>query len=227
MAAKENKKKGKRLAALFSSGKDSAYAIYKMKKKGYEISCLISMISENLYSYMFHTPGIEMAELQAEAMEIPIIIKKTKGEKEKELNELDIEGVVTGALYSQYQKERIDMICKELGLKAYSPLWHMDQEKEMKEILESGFHIIFTGVAAYGLNHGWLGRKITKRDINKLVGLNKAYGINVAGEGGEFESLVIDCPLFKKKLVIEEFTIMEENEYTARMLIQKACLEEK
>ncbi len=238
MAAKENKKKGKRLAALFSSGKDSAYAIYKMKKKGYEISCLISMISENLYSYMFHTPGIEMAELQAEAMEIPIIIKKTKGEKEKELNELkdaikeakdkyDIEGVVTGALYSQYQKERIDKICKELGLKAYSPLWHMDQEKEMKEILESGFHIIFTGVAAYGLNHGWLGRKITKRDINKLVGLNKAYSINVAGEGGEFESLVIDCPLFKKKLVIKEFTIMEEKEYTARMLIQKACLEEK
>ena len=165
-------------------------------------------------------------------------VMKIIGKKEKELNELkaaikeakdkyDIDGIVTGALYSQYQKDRIDKICKELGLKAYSPLWHMNQEKEMREILESGFQIIFTGIAGLGLNRGWLARKITKRDLNKLIGLKKAYGMNIAGEGGEFESLVIDCPLFKKKLVIEEFTIMEEDEYTARMLIQKADLRDK
>ena len=227
-----------KLGALFSSGKDSTYAIYKMKEAGYDIACLVSLVSENLYSYMFHTPAIELAELQAEAMGIPIIIKKTKGEKEKELKDLsnaikeakkkfNIDGIITGALHSQYQKDRIEKICKALGIKVHNPLWQMDQEKEMMEILEAKFDIIFTGIAGLGLNHGWLGRKITKRDLNKLIELNKSYGINVAGEGGEFETLVIDCPLFKKKLVIEEFTIMEENDNTARMLIQKASLGKK
>src|SRR3989338_11472623 len=110
-----------RLGVLFSSGKDSTYALWIMKQQNYEISCLITLKSKNLHSYMFHTPNIDMATYQAEAMEIPIVLQETEGEKEKELSDLkkalqkakekyQIEGIVSGALYSNYQRGRIEKI---------------------------------------------------------------------------------------------------------------------
>ena len=77
----------KKLGILFSGGKDSMYAAWLAKKEGYEISCLISIVSENEESYMFHTPSIRRVEEQAKSMGIPLIVIKTKGKKEKELIE--------------------------------------------------------------------------------------------------------------------------------------------
>jgi diphthine-ammonia ligase len=225
-----------KLAALFTGGKDSVYAIYLAQKQGHEITCLITIKSENPDSYMFHTPAIELTELQAEAMEMPHVIASTEGEKEKELEDLELaikiakekfefEGVITGALFSEYQSSRIEKICKKLGLKCVNPLWHKKQEEEMQELVDNGFEFIFTSIAAYGLDKSWLNKIITKEDLIKLNKLKDKIGSNVAGEGGEFESLVLNCPLFKNKLVIEEFEIQEENECTARMIIKKAKLE--
>lgn len=227
-----------KLAALFTGGKDSTYAIHLAKQQGHEIVCLISLKSENQASYMFHTPAIELTELQAEAMELPILFFSTKGEKEKELvdlenaivesrNKFEFEGLITGALFSEYQSSRIQTIADKLGLKVVSPLWHKSQEGEMQELLDKKFEIIFTAIAAYGLNKSWLNKIITQEDLDKLKALKEKIGSNVAGEGGEFESLVLDCPLFKQKLVIEDFEIIEENEITARMIVKKAQLIEK
>ncbi|MCK5282953.1 MAG: diphthine--ammonia ligase [Nanoarchaeota archaeon] len=224
-----------KLGVLWSSGKDSAFAAYTMKKQNYDMNCLISLKSRNPDSYMFHTPNIDLVELQAKAIGIPLIIQKTKGEKEKELNDLKkaikkakelykIEGIVTGALFSNYQRERIERICDELELKIFSPLWHLDQESEMRDIIKNKFSIIFSSIAAYGLDKTWLGKTITDKDIDKLVELNKKYQINIAGEGGEFESLVLDCPLFKKKINIIDSEIIEENQNTAKLIIKKAEL---
>ena len=225
-----------KLAALFTGGKDSTYAIHLAQQAGNEITCLITIQSDNPDSYMFHTPAIELTELQAEAMEMPHIIASTEGEKETELEDLELaikttkekfefEGVITGALFSEYQSSRIEKICNKLGLKCVNPLWHKKQEEEMQELVDNGFEFIFTSIAAYGLNKNWLNKVITNEDLEKLNKLKDKIGSNVAGEGGEFESLVLDCPLFKKKLVIEEFEIQEENECTARMIITKAKLE--
>src|SRR3989344_685418 len=123
-----------KLGVLFSGGKDSTFAAYLAKRNGYEISCLISIVSENKESYMFHTPSISKTEKQAKAMGIPIIIQKTKGEKEKELDDLKnaikkavrkfkIEGIATGAVESVYQTSRIQKICNELDLECFNPLW--------------------------------------------------------------------------------------------------------
>lgn len=221
-----------RIAALISGGKDSLFAAYKAGKK-HKLICLITIKSENPDSYMFHTPNIDVVELQAKAMDLPIIIQRTKGEKEKELidlkqainkakDEFKIQGVVSGALFSNYQKERIEKICSKLKLKLLSPLWHIDQEKEMREILNNKFKIIFSSIAAYGLDKNWLGRIITNKDIDKLVELNKKYKINIAGEGGETESLVLDCPLFKKKIVIKKAQKRMENEFTGRYVVEAA-----
>jgi asparagine synthase (glutamine-hydrolysing) len=226
------------LGVLFSSGKDSCYAMWKMMQQKYPIRCLITIRSANPDSYMFHTPNIDMAEMQALAMNKPILIHETAGEKELELADLKkalekakkqygIEGVVTGALYSQYQKERIENVCKPLGLKVLSPLWHMDQAEEMRQILDAGFEIILSSVAAEGLDKSWLGRSITAKDIDKLVAINKKLGINVAGEGGEFESLALDGPIFNRRIVIEDSEIISESKNTARFVVKKAKLVNK
>lgn len=227
-----------KLGVLLSSGKDGMFAAYTMKNQNYELACAITIASKNESSYMFHTPNVNLVELQAESMGIPIVVQETKGEKEVELIDLkkaimtakekyDIEGVVTGALYSNYQRERIEKICDGLGLKNFSPLWHIDQEFEMRQLLKDGFEIYFSSVAAYGLDKTWVGRLITEKDVDKLVKLNDKVGLNVAGEGGEFESLVVDCPLFSRKIRIEDFEIVVEDENTAAMVVKKAKLVSK
>lgn len=224
-----------KLGVLFSSGKDSTYAAYLMQLQNYELSCLITIKSKNMASYMFHTPALNIAPLQAKAMGIPIIMRETLGEKEEELLDLQqalveakekykIDGIVSGALFSTYQRDRIEQICDKLGLKVFAPLWHKPQEQEMQELLHNHFKIIFTSVAAEGLDKTWLNKVITPTEIDKLKQLHTKLGSNVAGEGGEFESLVLDSPLFQKEVIIKEAKIVEENKNTAHLVITKAVL---
>lgn len=202
-----------KFAALVSGGKDSLFALYTMKQKGHDITHVLTMISEREDSYMFHHPNVHLTSMQAELMNIPQIIGKTKGVKEKELADLErliskakgkVEGIVTGALYSNYQKERIDAIAKKLGLKSEAPLWHIDLAHYWNLLIENKFEVIITAVAAEGLDESWLGRKIDKKAVNELIEISKKNKINIAGEGGEFETFVLDCPLFSKRIEIVE-----------------------
>lgn len=199
-----------KVAALLSGGKDSLYALYLASKEN-KIKYIVTITSENPESYMFHVPNVHLVEEQAKLMEIEIIKKTTKGEKEKELEDLKsvlgtidgkIDGIVTGAIESNYQKQRIDKICGELKLTSLAPLWHKDPENLLRDMIKNKFEIIITAVAAPPLDEKWLGRKIDENCVEELVQLNKKYGIHPSGEGGEYESLVLDCPLFKKKLEV-------------------------
>jgi diphthine-ammonia ligase len=218
-----------RLGILFSGGKDSCYAAYIAQKNGYDISCLISILSENPHSYMFHTPSIDKAEVQAKVMGIPMIVWKTSGEKEKELDDLEsaikeakkkfkITGVATGAVESVYQASRVQKICNKLGLECFNPLWQKNQNELLDELIKNKFNIIITGVFAYPLDFKWLGRTIDKKYINDVTILNKKYGISPAGEGGEFESFVLDSPMFKRKLKITGHTDFGEKNSWRREL---------
>jgi asparagine synthase (glutamine-hydrolysing) len=228
-----------KLAALFSGGKDSAFAAYKAMKEGNTISCLISMKPENTESYMFHSANIDLVKLQAEAMELPLIFAATKGEKELELADLKkaieqakkkyaIEGVVAGAIASTYQFDRLKKICDELKLKAVAPLWHIDHEDYMHNLVHSGFEVIITAIAAEGLTASFLGKKIDDSMIAKLISLNKnkKFGISICGEGGEYESLVLNCPLFKKRLeiLVDKIEMEQGSENTGIYRIRKAKL---
>ncbi len=227
-----------KLGILFSSGKDSTAAARIMKQQNYDLTCLIHIKSENPDSYMFQTAGTELVEMQAEAMGLPILTQKTKGEKEAELKDLEtafkkakeqyqIEGIVSGALFSTYQRDRIEKICDKLGLKIFSPLWHKPQDKHLQDLLDRGFEIVLTAVAAEGLDKDWLGRKIDQKMIEELKKLHKKVGINEAFEGGEAETLVLDCPLFTKRIILEETQIIEENKNCAHLIIKKAKLVNK
>ncbi len=230
--------KNVRLGVLFSSGKDSMYAMHTMQKQNYPIECLISLKSANEYSYMFHTPNIDLVDLQAESLGIPLIKGETEGVKEKELADLKkviseakkkykIQGIVTGAIFSNYQRDRVEKICDSLGLKIFSPLWHIDQEIEMRQIIDNGYSIVMSSIAAEGLDKKWLGREIKHKDIDKLVHLRESIGLNVAGEGGEFESLVLDGPGFSKRIEISKSDIVEESPECARFIVKKAKLVDK
>ncbi len=220
-----------KLASLFSGGKDSVYAAYLVKKVGHSIECLVSIVSENKESYMFHTPSISKVEKQAEVMEIPLIIEKTKGEKEIELDDLEraivrakeefgVEGIVTGAIQSVYQASRIQKICDKLGLECLNPIWQRDEEKYLEELIESGFKVILVGVFAYPFDSSWLLREIDSEFISEVRELNKKYKIHVAGEGGEFETFVIDCPMFSRPLKVVGHEVKEEGEYSFRAEVE-------
>jgi diphthine-ammonia ligase len=200
-------------AVLFSGGKDSVYSAYLAQKKGNTLECLISIYSINPDSYMFHTPSIEQTKAQAYAMELPIIIKKTKGKKEDELKDLEdaiktaikeykIQGIITGALQSVYQASRIQKICDKLKIKCINPLWQKDELEYLDELVKNKFKVIITGVAAHPLDEKWLNRKIDKQFIKDAKELKEKYKIHPAGEGGEFETFVLDCPLFSKPLKV-------------------------
>jgi len=203
----------KKVAVLFSGGKDSCMSAYLARKEGHEIMCLITMDSENPESYMFHTPSIKKTKYQAKVMNLPLILKKTKGEKEKELKDLEIaireakkrykiKGVVSGALASNYQKSRIESICKKLKLKSLTPLWHKNEFKYLNEIIKNKFQVIITAVSAYPLNASWLGREIDTKFIENIYEMCKKHKIHPVGEGGEFETFVLDCPLFERPLKV-------------------------
>ena len=202
-----------KLGVLFSGGKDSCYAAYLAKQQGNELTCLISIFSENPDSFMFHTPNIKLVEKQAKVMGLPLITETTKGEKEKELEDLEkaikeakkkykIQVIITGALYSEYQTSRIEKICKKLKLKCVNPLWHKDEIDYLKELIKDEFKVMIIGVAAYPLDESWLGKEIDNAFITDVKELNQQYEIHPAGEGGEFETFVLNCPLFKKELKV-------------------------
>lgn len=200
-----------KLGVLFSGGKDSTYAAWLAKKQGHDISCLITIQSENPDSYMFHTPSISKTMKQAESMGIPLILERTKGKKEDELKDLEnaikkaktkykIEGIITGAVESVYQASRIQKICTKLGMECFNPLWQKNQLELLQDLLKERFRVVVTGVAAYPLNGSWLGREINDSFIADIKKLNEKYDINPAGEGGEFETFVLECPLFRVPL---------------------------
>jgi asparagine synthase (glutamine-hydrolysing) len=207
-----------RVGALYSGGKDSTLALIKASRE-HKIECLISMISENPESYMFHVPNALLTKYQAEAMEVPIIQRVTKGEKEKELTDLKkiieeakekfgIEGIVTGAIKSNYQYSRIKRICDELKLELISPLWQMDEIEELKEVLREGIKAIIVSVSAYPLTRDFLGKEIDETIVKKFIEFREKFGFNPSGEGGEYETFVIDAPIFKKRILIEDANIV-------------------
>ncbi len=226
-----------KVCILYSGAKDSNYALHHVKKEGHEICCLTTFYSENLESYMFHTPNIKWAEMQSEALNIPIEIFQTQGEKELELKDLknaliklkkkyDIKGVVSGAIESKYQKERINKICNLLGLKSINPIWKVEPEKYIKTLVNKKFKVKIVGVFAEGLNKDWLGKDLNENTIEDLKNLNKKYKVHLAGEGGEYETFVYDSPDFKKRINIMESEKIWDGD-SGILKIKKAKLIEK
>jgi len=153
--------------------------------------------------------NIGLAPLVAQAMGIESVVVDTTGEKEEELQDLkpaiaalNVDGLVTGAIASSYQRSRIDSICSELEIEHVAPLWGRESSELVLEMITNGMTFIVTAVAAMGLDEKWLGRTLDGNALEELKSLSEMYGVDVCGEGGEMETLVLDAPWFTSRLEI-------------------------
>jgi len=205
--------------------------------QAYDVVRLLTVVPERSDSWMFHHPGVEWVSLHAEALKIPLATTKASGVKEQELGALrislselvashGIECVVTGAIASEYQRSRIDRICDEVGVRSFAPLWGRDPEDLLREEVEMGFEFIITACMAMGLDSSWLGRIIDQAALDELGDIGKKYRINLAFEGGEAETFVIEGPIFAKRIRITDAQPVWKGE-SGYLNIARACLEEK
>jgi diphthine-ammonia ligase len=220
---------------LFSGGKDSTYATWVVQHQGWDVDVLLTVQPSSSDSFMFHHPNVEWAHLQAEAMGLRHDTVSATGKDEladlrHDLAELKtnqgVSGLVTGAVASDYQKTRFDNMCDAIGLKMYAPLWHKNPKLLVDDLKRAGFRIILTAVAAKGLDESWLGRELSDQEWSRLEKLSRMHGIHLTGEGGEYESFVLDAPHFSKTVEIEK----SRNEWhgdSGRMIIEKASLRDK
>jgi len=222
-----------KIVALCSGGKDSTFALWFAMKQGHEVERLVAMIPKREDSWMFHFSNIHLIDLFAECADMPLTKVETSGEREKELEDLeqalrklDVGGVLSGAIASNYQKSRIDRICDKLRLMHLAPLWGRDPAELLREMVVAGFEAVITSVAAEGFDEKWLGRKIDEKCVEDLATLREKFRINVCGEGGEYESLVLDAPFFEKRIELVETQRMWKGT-SGYLLVKRAEVVEK
>jgi ABC transporter with metal-binding/Fe-S-binding domain ATP-binding protein len=211
-----------RIGALFTGGKDSTYSLYLASKANLPV-CLMNAESRNKDSYMFHTVGSRLLGLQAEAMGLPLERFATEGEKERELDDLKsfiiqmrdkykLEGVVSGAIASEYQRSRISKILQEAGLESMTPLWHVDVGKYLRDFISDGFKAVIVSVSADGLGKEWLNKELDSDNLDRLEQLSKEYRFHMGFEGGEAETAVLDGPNFSSRITIGRYRIVSEGQ---------------
>jgi len=208
-----------RLLSLYSGGKDSTYALVKAKEMGHDISCLLTMQPDTDASLLFHYPNSWVTRYLGEAMRIPSLgFAAPSGTKEDESKFLEqaiiavkslheIHGVVHGGIFSTFQSEIVQKICRQNNLAVFAPLWHIEQSEYMDLLLEQNFQIKIVSVSAMGLDDGWLGISLDREALNRLKRLSQKYCFSVCFEGGEAETMVVDCPIFYKKLQVRNANI--------------------
>lgn len=198
-----------RVAALVSGGKDSVLALHCAQETGWDVTHMVTMRSRAMDSWMFHVPNTSLAPLLAKALRVELVEVETSGEKEAELADLEralaglrVDGFVSGALASEYQRTRLEGVGHRLGLKSFAPLWHKTPEHVLDTVSHPTWDVRFAAVAAEGLGEAWLGRRLTPEAKAELLTLRARHGLHVGGEGGEYESLVLDAPCYHERIEV-------------------------
>jgi ABC transporter with metal-binding/Fe-S-binding domain ATP-binding protein len=217
--------------SLFSGGKDSSWALYRALEAGHPVERLVTVHPEG-DSYMYHTPATHLTALAAESIGIELLDVRPEdfeaddaqesgeqGDRELEPLERALEGLATewggiggvtaGAVESEYQTSRIQAMCDRLDAELFAPLWQEDPRELVDAMLDAGFEIVLLQVAAYGLDESWLGRTLDAEAVAELETLHEEYGVHILGEGGEFETFVVDGPHMNRRVELEYETVWE------------------
>ena len=199
-----------RIAVLSSGGKDSSAAWWWAMCRGWDVVAIVTVEIQDGDSHMFQVPSTNWVKKQAQLAEVPWVSVDASGSVEEEihsletaLSQLDIDAIVSGALRSDFQKQRLECMSQRLGIHSFSPLWHQTPIEHMRGMVQSGFEIMLTSVSCEGLDQKWLGHVLTNDSLNELETLSAKYRFNVDGEGGEYETFVLGGPLWPKSLTVE------------------------
>ena len=204
-------------AVSWSGGKDSCMALQQALNKGLKISHIVNFISENPKKVRFHGTDANLIQLQSQAMGIPLFQKVTSWEEYErdfkagvsELKPAGLKGMVFGDIYLDVHLQWVERVCAEIGIDAVEPLWHMDTGELLKEFIKLGFKSVVICAKADLIEQKWLGRTIDNEFMQYLV----QKGVDPCGENGEYHTLVIDGPLFKRRIELIESRSYEREGY--------------
>ncbi|XP_038641895.1 diphthine--ammonia ligase isoform X2 [Scyliorhinus canicula] len=223
-----------KVVALISGGKDSCYNMMQCVAAGHEVVALANLRPTNhkdeLDSYMYQTVGHEAIDLYSEAIGLPLYRRtiqgsslaigrdytKCEGDEVEDLYHLlklikekrGVEGVSVGAILSDYQRVRVENVCRRLNLQPLAYLWRRNQEDLLREIILSNVQAMIIKVAAFGLDpKKHLGKTLDQIEPY-LKQVSQKYGVHVCGEGGEYETFTLDCPLFRKRIVVDSSEVV-------------------
>lgn len=210
--------------SLFSGGKDSSWALHRALEVGLPVETLVT-VHPAPDSYLYHVPATRLAGLAAESIGLPLlevdaavpadgpVDAAAQGDRELEPLEAalagyrdergGLAGVTAGAVESEYQRDRLAGLCDRLGGELYAPLWRADPLEAGRAMVDAGFDVRIVRVAADGLDESWLGRRLDHAALESLAALEASRGVHVLGEGGEYETLVVDGPHMDRRLAFE------------------------
>ncbi len=223
------------VSALVSGGKDSIYAAYLADTQGWPVDELLTLRPADPESMMFHTPNLDLVALQAEAWGKAhrSVAVATPGGEPAELAALEraLAGtrgpIVTGAIASSYQWSRLLRVADRVGRRLYAPLWRKAAGRVVREELAAGLEVLLVQLAAEPLPLGWIGGQLTVDRLEQLERTATAVrAVNVAGEGGEYETLVVDAPFFRARLELDRIRTVV-GAATARLDVSSAHLKRK
>jgi predicted ATP pyrophosphatase (TIGR00289 family) len=168
---------------------------------------LVTILPEDPESQIYHTLNLTSVEAVAEALDLEWFSEAARKHEEVEaldrvLKRVDAEVLVTGGIASIFQKRIFESAASRLGLESYAPLWGWSAQKEFSQLLTRRFKIMVVGVAALGLGKEWLGHVLTGETIKRMLKLSEQFRFNPLGEGGDFETFVLDAPLYRKALKV-------------------------
>ncbi len=191
-----------KVACVVSGGKDSVYASFLAEMYGFEVDCWITFVPENKESYLLHTVNLDFVRVQAKKSGVRHLSFKVSGKKNREwieiakvLERVDVDAILVGAVRSDYQRHFFELISERSGKILYAPLWHKNEEKLIREIVESGFEFVVT-FGSIDIEE-FVGRVVRKDNLDIFVEKLKETGASIVGEGGEYESFVVRTPFWK------------------------------
>lgn len=225
----------RRLAALYSGGKDSTHAIYLALQRGFDVATLVTARPKRADSHMFHTPNLHLTRLAAESMGLPLLEIAVSGEPEREVEELEaglrplveagrVDGLLAGAIASDYQWARLNAVGHGLGVPCSTPMWRVEAERVIRDELASGLKFMIVAAQTEGLDEKWLGHTFDLEFLERLIEQASVQKFSPAGEGGEYETLVTDGPLFEKRIRIDAYRVLA-GETSSYFVVDEAALE--
>lgn len=192
----------------WSGGKDSAMALYELRKNpDYEICALLTTVTEDYDRISMHGVRSVLLEQQAASLGLPlekILISKNASNEEFEskmssvLQRYKSEGislVAFGDIFLEdLRKYREDNLSR-IGIKAIFPIWKRDTAELAHSFISLGFKACLTCIDSHVLDRSFAGRTFDEILLSELPS-----SVDPCGENGEFHSFTYDGPIFQKKI---------------------------